>query len=80
MKKRQVALSLMTLWISTFSMTLQAQQSNAAKLDEKYDIMKRDQIDETDIYAIPYDDSEVEDEEEINRDEKRDVFPLPHSK
>lgn len=50
------------------------------KTNEKYEILKRDQIDPTDIYEIPFGDSEVEDEEEINRDEKKDVFPLPHSR
>lgn len=44
---------------------------------EKYDIIKRDQIDSTDTYAIPLDDSEVEDEEELNRIENKQVFPLP---
>ncbi|MBA2369547.1 MAG: hypothetical protein H0V82_11070 [Candidatus Protochlamydia sp.] len=47
---------------------------------EKYDILNRDQIDNTDVYAIPFDDSEVEDEEELNRLEKKEVFPLPHSR
>ncbi|MCE2981945.1 MAG: hypothetical protein LW832_00120 [Parachlamydia sp.] len=55
----------------------QAKQHDAAQKDK---IMLRDQIDDTDIYAIPFDDSEVEDEEEINRAEKKEVFPLPHSR
>ncbi|WP_068470836.1 hypothetical protein [Candidatus Protochlamydia phocaeensis] len=46
---------------------------------EKYDIMRRDEIDNTDTYAIPFDESEVEDEQQIDMDEKKDVFPLPHS-
>ncbi len=50
------------------------------KTQEKYDIMKRDHIDTTDIFAIQLDDSEIEDEEEINRLEGKEVFPLPHSK
>ena len=46
----------------------------------EYDILDRDQIDNTDALAIPFDDSEVEDEEEINRLEGKDVFHLPHSR
>lgn len=53
---------------------------NATETKEKDYIMRRNQIDTTDVLAIPLDDSEVEDEEEINQAEKRDVFPLPHAK
>lgn len=48
--------------------------------DDEYDILHRDEIDDTDTFAIPFDSSEVEDEEQINRDEKKDVFHLPHSR
>jgi uncharacterized protein YabE (DUF348 family) len=51
-----------------------------SKTEEKFDIMRRNEIDSTDALAIPFDDSEVEDEEEINRAEKKQVFPLPHSR
>lgn len=54
--------------------------TNAAQQDEYYNIMKRDQIDNTNVLAIPLDDSEIEDEEEINRDEHKETFPLPHSR
>ncbi len=47
------------------------------KVDEKYNIMLRDEHSGTDALAIPFDDSEVEDEVEINRDDKREVFSLP---
>lgn len=57
-----------------------AMNKNAAETKEKDYIMRRDQIDNTDTLAIPLDDSEIEDEEEINRAEKRDVFPLPRAK
>lgn len=53
---------------------------NATETKEKDYIMRRNEIDSTDVLAIPLDDSEVEDEEEINRAEKRDVFPLPRGK
>ncbi|CUI16640.1 hypothetical protein PNK_1017 [Candidatus Protochlamydia naegleriophila] len=58
----------------------QFDQSQAAKTDARFNIMNRDQADGSDIYAIPYDDSEIEDEEEINRWQKKEVFPLPHSR
>lgn len=48
--------------------------------DQYYDILKRDQVDTTDTYAIPLDDSEVEDEQEINQDEHQSIFQLPHSR
>lgn len=54
--------------------------ANEQLTKEKDEIMKRDQVDPTNVFAIPFDDSEVEDEQEINRDEKKEVFQLPHSK
>ncbi len=54
--------------------------STATEEDDEYDILERDQIDSTNTLAIPFDDSEVEDEEEIDRDEDRDIFHLPHSR
>ena len=48
--------------------------------DEYYEILNRDQIDNSNTLAIPFDDSEIEDEEEIDRDEGKDVFHLPHSR
>lgn len=48
--------------------------------EEEYNIMKRDQIDNTNTLAIPLDDSEIEDEEEIDRAERSNTFPLPHSR
>lgn len=47
---------------------------------EEYNILKRDQVDTTDTLAIPYDDSEVEDEEEVDRIEGKDLFRLPEAK
>lgn len=54
--------------------------SHADEEDDEYDIMERDEIDDTDTYAIPFDDSEIEDEEEINQAEKKEVFPIPHAR
>jgi len=51
------------------------QQSNSPELQ----ILYRNRIDDTDILAIPLDDSEVEDQEEINQLERRQVFDLPQS-
>lgn len=48
--------------------------------EEYYNILNRDQIDNSNTLAIPFDDSEIEDEEEINRDERSNTFPLPHSR
>lgn len=48
--------------------------------EDEYDILERDEVDDTDTLAIPLDDSEVEDEEEINLAEKKEVFHLPHAR
>jgi hypothetical protein len=48
--------------------------------DDEYDLLDRDEIDNSNTLAIPFDDSELEDEEEIDRDEKTDTFYLPHSR
>lgn len=59
----------------------EGQKANpSAATDDKYEIMKRDQREGTDVFAIPLDESDIEDEEQIDRDEKKDVFPLPHSR
>jgi hypothetical protein len=56
-----------------------ARQATTVNADEEYyNILKRDQIDNTDVLAIPLDDSEIEDEEEIDRAERNNTFPLPH--
>ncbi|MDP1879801.1 MAG: hypothetical protein Q8K60_02530 [Parachlamydiaceae bacterium] len=57
-----------------------AKSENQSPAEEKYKVINIDQRDSTDIYAIPYDDSEIEDEEEINRAEKKKVFPIPNSR
>ena len=85
-----IALSLLSMSITTeaaFDQQPNNQQASHAPVrkesesstQEKIDIMKRDQIDNTDTLAIPFDESEVEDEQQIDWDEKKDVFPLPHS-
>lgn len=48
--------------------------------EDYYDIIERNQIDNTDTLAIPLDDSEVEDEEEINKAEGRNTFKLPQAR
>jgi hypothetical protein len=47
---------------------------------EKFDIMRRDERSGTDVFAIPLDESEVEDEEDINEYEKKNVFNLPEKR
>lgn len=55
----------------------QQRNSQANSQAEQRDrIMLKDNIDETDIYAIPLDSSEVEDEEEVNRLEGKQVFDI----
>lgn len=56
----------------------QPASSRVQEEDDEYEILRRDNIDNSDVLAIPFDDSEVEDEEQINRDEKKEVFSLPH--
>ena len=51
------------------------QETDSVK--EKFNIMWRDQNADTDTLAIPYDDSEVEDEEELDRAMRRNAFDLP---
>jgi hypothetical protein len=62
------------------SSTQTATKNDSSPTQEKYDIMRRNEIDDTDVLAIPFDDSEVEDEEEINQAEKKEVFSLPYSR
>lgn len=57
----------------------QPQTARDLQTEQKYQILKRDQVDPTSTYAIPLDDSEVEDEEEIERAERKKVNPLPNA-
>lgn len=65
---------------SSESAPVQTKSNESAPAQEKYNIMHRDQVDPTDTLAIPFDESEIEDEEQIDLDEKKDVFNLPHEK
>ena len=56
------------------------QNDKVTQEKEEYDILKRNQVDTSDTLAIPYDDSEVEDEEEVDRIEGKDLFHLPGQK
>jgi hypothetical protein len=55
-------------------------KADNSSVQEKFDLMERDENSDTDALAIPFDDSEVEDEEQIDLDEKEDLFSLPHSR
>lgn len=83
MAKRKLNYLILTM-VLAISSNLQSNQNNSAnqnKVDnEKYDILRRDQVDQTDIFEIPLGDSEVEDEEELNRAEKKEVFKLPSAR
>ncbi len=79
---------LMCLALCALSFSLQAASpdrnqatSSAKKADgsvqEKFNIMERDENEDTDTLAIPLDDSEVEDEEELDYAEGKNEFDLP---
>jgi len=55
-------------------------ESQNARNEKKYEILGIDQVDSTSTYAIPLDDSEMEDRIEINTAEKKQVFKLPQAK
>lgn len=50
-----------------------------AEEEEDEDIIRRDQMSGTDTLAVPFDESEMEDEEEINKIEKKEVFAIPRA-
>jgi hypothetical protein len=75
-----LSLCVLSCSLEGVSSTQTTTKNDSGTTQEKYDIMRRNEIDDTDVLAIPFDDSEVEDEEEINRAEKKEVFPLPHSR
>ena len=45
------------------------------RTQEKYQILEENQMDDTDIYAIPYDDSEFEDQQELDLLEGKKFVP-----
>lgn len=87
MKKISVLLSVALLTLSFSLQAASSDQSNATKqqvatnkegsTQEKFDIMERDENEDTDTLAIPFDESEVEDEEELDQLEGKDEFGLP---
>ena len=89
MRKIQVFLA-STLFINAISFSLsavsnQTQPNNSTQKDnsivqQKFDIMERDENEDTDTLAIPFDDSEVEDEQEVNEIEGKEVFQLPKAR
>ena len=81
MKKLNYLLITLFLGASTLQLSAAPNNPNQARIDnEKFEILKRNQIDDTDTLAIPFDDREVEDEEEVNQAENKDVFNLPHAR
>jgi hypothetical protein len=52
-----------------------SKDSNQEKTRLKIEVMQEDQIDGTDIFAIPYDDSNVEDEQILDRSEGKPYRP-----
>jgi hypothetical protein len=64
--------------------TSSEKKGDQSTTQQKFEIMERDENEDTDVLAIPLDDSEVEDEEEIDEleeedDDDDDTFDLPHS-
>ena len=85
MNKRRSSLALMLSIFSCLALPLHAvpyQQSDEADKGQhertkiRDDIMKTDERDNTDALAIPLDSSEIEDEEQINRLEDKNVFNI----
>lgn len=76
---KKMSLFILTAVIATTYSSAE-QNNNAKTSNEKYEILSIDQVEPTSTLAIPFDDSEVEDRQAINRDEKREVFPLPPSR
>lgn len=79
MLKQVCFCTLNLLAISSLQAASNSSSNRESTVQEKYDIMRRDQMDGTDALAIPLDDSEVEDEEEINLIKHKEVFSLPQS-
>lgn len=81
MKKKCLLLAVFSCFaltqVQAAEVTSSHPQNHQSRSAEKYEIIKRNRIDSTDTLAIPFDDSEVEDEEEINTLEKKEVFDLP---
>jgi hypothetical protein len=77
MLKKTFMLTLPALVVSLQILAATAQQSTNSNVNEKYRYLKRDHVDSTDTLAIPLDESEIEQEEEINLDEGKKVFELP---
>jgi hypothetical protein len=77
-----VAVALTTLTLSAHAQnktTALTPAEKNARFDKQVEIIHRDQVDNTDVYAIQLDDSEVEDEQELNTLEGKKVFDLPEA-
>ena len=96
MSKKVIGLYLLSMGLVIFCSNVEAApNSNSASkrspertgstFNEKLEIMADDQEEGTDVFAIPLDDSDVEDQIQINLDEKRnpnrlDLPKVPESK
>jgi hypothetical protein len=87
MLRKKIWISMIALNAALISLAIEAapnrsssanqNNSNQRQEDaERDEIMREDQVDNTDIYAIPLDSSEVEDEEQINRLEGKQEFKI----
>ena len=76
-----IVITIASLLTTVYGLQAAAEDSKLgapAKTQEQYNLMHRDQVEPTDSLAIPFDESEIEDEQQINLDESKDVFNLPH--
>lgn len=48
-----------------------------SSMEKRSEVIREDQLDGTDTYAIPLDESNVEDERQINRAARKEVFSIP---
>jgi hypothetical protein len=75
--RKIIAILFMQMCLVQFLPAESQSNSNPSKTNEKFEVIQRDQIDNTDTYAIPIDSSEVEDEQQINRNAKKQIFSIP---
>ena len=84
MLEKTTRLFLLSFCLLALSTSLEAASENAptragqvnSSLQRKLEIMKDDQQEGTDIFAIPFDESDIEDQIQINQDERRNLNDL----
>lgn len=65
-------------FLAAFSLTFACcEGAENSSMARKVEVIREDQLDGTDTYAIPLDESNVEDERQINRAARKEVFSVP---